>query len=155
MLWLVCACAVCSALRSKYYVRPPFSISRSRLEYERCSLLEPLWRVSVFFPHSAHPGCLVAQCPKLGICSVGEAIRLFRLAKRFAFPGRLSSFAALPNEGATNRLRRLEWSAISDSARAFVLSVLSILQLTSACGALVFPEFCDLASIGRLYDRRL
>ena len=100
-------------------------------------------------------GCLVAQCPKLGICSVGEAIRLFRLAKRFAFPGRLSSFAALPNEGATNRLRRLEWSAISDSARAFVLSVLSILQLTSACGALVFPEFCDLVPIGSLYDRRL
>ena len=51
----------------------------------------------------------MAQCPKFGICSVGEAIRLFRLAKRFAFSGRLSSFAALPNEGATNRLRWAEY----------------------------------------------
>ena len=32
-----------------------------------------------------------------------------RLAKRFAFSGRLSSFAALPNEGATNRLRWAEY----------------------------------------------
>ena len=30
------------------YVRPPFPISRSRLECERCSLLELIWRVRVF-----------------------------------------------------------------------------------------------------------
>ena len=84
-------------------------------------------------------GCLVAQCPKLGTCSVGEAIRLLRLAKRFAFPGRLSSFAALPNEGATKRLRRLEWFAISDSVRALILPVLSLAQHTSAPIAVAIP----------------
>ena len=30
------------------YLRPPFPISRSRLECERCSLLELIWRVRVF-----------------------------------------------------------------------------------------------------------
>ena len=44
---------------------------------------------AIFFPHSIRPpGCLVAQCPKFGICSVGvfrAALELRRFAQRRGF----------------------------------------------------------------------
>ena len=68
---------------------------RSRLERDRCSQLEPFWRVRVFFPHSARPGVWWPNARSSGFA-------------RLAFSGRLSSFAALPNEGASKRLRWVE-----------------------------------------------
>ena len=98
---------------------------------------------AIFFPHSARPGAWWPNARSSGFA-------------RLAFSGRLSSFAALPNEGATIRLRWLEWFVISDSARALVLSVLSLAQLARVlCGALVFPELRDLVSIRSLYECRL
>ena len=67
---------------------------RSRLERDRCSQLEPCWRVRAFFPHSARPGVWWPNARSSGFA-------------RLAFSGRLSSFAALPNEGASDRL---EWA---------------------------------------------
>jgi len=68
---------------------------RSRLERDRCSQLEPFWRVRVFFPHAARPGVWWPNARSSGFA-------------RLAFSGRLSSFAALPNEGASKRLRWVE-----------------------------------------------
>ena len=67
---------------------------RSRLERGCRSQLEPFWRVRVFFPHSARPGVWWPNARSSGFA-------------RLAFSGRLSSFAALPNDGASNRL---EWA---------------------------------------------
>ena len=67
---------------------------RSRLERDRCSQLEPFWRVRIFFPHSARPGAWWPNARSSGFA-------------RLAFFGRLSSFAALPNERASNHL---EWA---------------------------------------------
>ena len=64
-------------------------------------------------------GCLVAQCPKFGICSVG----VFRAA--------LELRRALPNEGASNRLEWAECYVRSDSARALVPSVSALLVMHS------------------------
>ena len=83
---------------------------RSRLERDRCSQLEPFWRVRVFFPHSARPGVWWPNARSSGFA-------------RLAFSGRLSSFAALPNEGAPKRLRWVEYSVMSDSVRASVLPI--------------------------------
>ena len=68
---------------------------RSRLERDRCSQLEPFWRVRVFFPHSARLGVWWPNARSSGFA-------------RLAFSGRLSSFAALPSDGASKRLRWVE-----------------------------------------------
>ena len=69
-------------------------IPRSRLERECRSLLEPFGVFAIFFPHSARPGAWWPNARSSGFA-------------RLAFSGRLSSFAALPNEGASSHL---EWA---------------------------------------------
>ena len=89
----VCSCAFCLVMRgtcAPFF----FLMSRSRLERDCCSQLEPFWRVRVFLSHSARPGVWWPNARSSGFA-------------RLAFSGRLSSFAALPNEGASNRL---EWA---------------------------------------------
>ena len=85
-------------------------IPRSGLERDCCSRLEPFWRVRVFFPHSARPGVWWPNARSSGFA-------------RLAFSGRLSSFAALPNEGAPKRSRWVEYFVMSDSVRASVLPI--------------------------------
>ena len=62
------------------------SIPRSRLERECRSPLEPFGMFAIFLSPHRPPGCLVAQCPKFGICSVGvfrAALELRRFAQRW------------------------------------------------------------------------
>ena len=101
------SCALCLAMRGTCAL---FLMPSSRLERDCCSQLEPFWRVRVFFPHSARPGVWWPNARSSGFA-------------RLAFSGRLSSFAALPNEGAPKRLRWVEYFAMSDSARASMLPI--------------------------------
>ena len=86
------SCALCLAMRGTCAL---LFMPSSRLERKCCSQLEPFWRVRVFFPHSARPGVWWPNARSSGFA-------------RLAFSGRLSSFAALPNEGAPKRLRWVE-----------------------------------------------
>ena len=101
------SCALCLAMRGTC---APFIMLSSRLERDCCSQLEPFWRVHVFFPHSARPGVWWPNARSSGFA-------------RLAFSGRLSSFAALPNEGAPKRSRWVEYFVISECVRASVLPI--------------------------------
>ena len=143
MLWLVCACAVCSSPRGM--CAHPFS---SHAPGSSASLARRLSHFRVFAFSFPTP-------PALGVWLTNARSSGFaRLAKRFAFPGRLSSFAALPNEGATKRLRRLEWLAISNGVRALILPVLNLAQLTSARIAVAIPGDLRLGLLTNLFDDR-
>ena len=90
--WLALCLRLPSVLARYMCASFPYHARGSSASVARC--LSHFGVFAIFFPHSARPGAWWPNARSSGFA-------------RLAFSGRLSSFAALPNEGASNRL---EWA---------------------------------------------